>query len=172
MNDDRAFFKLLDELGIPFDTVEHEAVLTAEGLAQRDAGQWEFPVKNIVVEDKSKQLYLVTMHLLTPPLDLKQFAASVRADGRFSFASPETLGAALQVLPGSVTPFAVFNDRKRSVRVILDHRMKEAKTVSAHPLVNTKTTTIAMADLLKLFNYSRHRAQWCALPLKQPSQRE
>jgi Ala-tRNA(Pro) deacylase len=172
MNDDRAFFKLLDELGIASNTVEHEAVLTAEGLAQRDAGQWEFPVKNIVVEDKSKQLFLVTMHLLTPPLDLKQLAASVKADGRFSFASPETLGAALQVLPGSVTPFAVFNDRKRSVRVILDHRMKEAKTVSAHPLVNTKTTTIAMADLLKLFDYSGHRAHWCALPLKQASRRE
>jgi Ala-tRNA(Pro) deacylase len=76
------------------------------------------------------------------------------------------------VLPGSVTPFAVFNDRERCVRVILDHRMKEAKTVSAHPLVNTKTTTIAMADLLKLFDYSGHQAQWCALPLKQTSQRE
>ena len=172
MNDYRAFFKLLDELGIASNTVEHEAVLTAEGLAQRDTGQWEFPVKNIVVEDKSRQLYLVTMHLLTPSLDLKQLSASVRADGRFSFASPETLGATLQVLPGSVTPFAVFNDRKRSVRVILDHRMREAKTVSAHPLINTKTTTIAMADLLKLFDYSGHRPHWCALPLKQVSQRE
>jgi Ala-tRNA(Pro) deacylase len=172
MNDYRAFFKLLDELGIASNTVEHEAVLTAEGLAQRDTGQWEFPVKNIVVEDKSRQLYLVTMHLLTPPLDLKQLAASVRADGRFSFASPETLGATLQVLPGSVTPFAVFNDRKRSVRVILDHRMRQARTLSAHPLINTKTTTVAMADMLKLFDYSGHRAHWCPLPLKQVSQRE
>src|SRR5271165_2177899 len=99
MNDYRAFFKLLDELGIASKTVEHEAVLTAEGLAQRDIGQWEFPVKNIVVEDKSKQLYLVTMHLLTPPLDLKQLAKSIGADGRFSFASPQTLAGALKVLP-------------------------------------------------------------------------
>ncbi len=40
MNDDRAFFNLLDELGIPSQTVEHEAVLTAEGLARRDISNW------------------------------------------------------------------------------------------------------------------------------------
>ena len=167
MNNSRAFFQLLDELGIVSDTVVHEAVLTAEGLAQWDTGQWEFPVKNILVGDKSKQLYLVTMHLLTPPLNLKQLAKTVGADGRFSFASPETLGATLMVLPGSVTPFAVFNDRERKVRVILDNRMREASTVSAHPLDNTMTTTIAMADLLKLFGHSGHQPHWCAVPLKQ-----
>ena len=120
MNDDRAFFALLDELGIPSHTVQHEAVMTAEGLAAPDIAQWEFPVKNIVVEDKVKQLYLVTMHLLTPPLDLKELAKRIGAAGRFSFASPETLGAALKVLPGSVTPFAAFNDRERRVKVVLD----------------------------------------------------
>ncbi len=172
MNDDRAFFQLLDELGIASETVEHEAEFTAEGLAERDTGQWEFPVKNIVVEDKSRKLYLVTMHLLTPPLDLRQLAKSIGADGRFSFASPETLANALKVLPGSVTPFAVFNDRGRKVRVILDQRMRQARTVSAHPLVNTMTTTIALSDLLRIFDHSGHRPQWCALPLKQTVERQ
>ncbi|MGO9484915.1 MAG: prolyl-tRNA synthetase associated domain-containing protein [Rhodomicrobium sp.] len=166
MNDDRAFFALLDELGIPSQTVRHEAVMTAEGLAAQPAAQWEFPVKNIVVEDKVKQLYLVTMHLLTPPLDLKELAKRIGAAGRFSFASPETLGATLKVLPGSVTPFATFNDSQRRVKVVLDERLRKAETVSAHPLVNTATTSIATADLLKLFAHSGHRPLWCALPIK------
>lgn len=167
MNNDRAFFQLLDELGISSQTVEHEAVLTAEGLAQHGGAKWEFPVKNILVEDKSRQLYLVTMHLLTPPLDLKQLAKGIGADGRFSFASPEKLAAALKVLPGSVTPFAVFNDRSGQVRVILDERLRESKTISAHPLINTMTTTIATADLLKLFANSGHRPHWRSMPLKE-----
>lgn len=166
MNNHQAFFQLLASLGITSQTVEHDAVLTAIGLAERDIGQWEFPVKNILVEDKSKQLYLVTMHLLTPPLDLKQLAKTIEADGRLSFASPETLGAALKVLPGSVTPFAVFNDPERKVRLILDKRMRDAETVSAHPLVNTMTTTVALAGLLKLLEHTGHRPHWCALPLK------
>jgi Ala-tRNA(Pro) deacylase len=166
MNNTQAFFQLLDQLGIPSQTVEHEAVLTAEGLANRDLTQWEFPVKNIVVEDKRKQVYLVTMHLLTPQLDLKQLASRLNASGRFSFASPETLAAALGVLPGSVTPFAAFNDRKRKVCLVLDSRLQDAATISAHPLVNTMTTTIAMGDLLKLFAYSGHEPVWCTLPVK------
>ncbi len=166
MNDDRSFFKLLEELGIPSQTAGHEAVLTAEGLARRDISQWEFPVKNILVEDKGKQLYLVTMHLLTPPLDLKELAKRIGANGRFSFASPQTLAATLRVLPGSVTPFATFNDRERKVRVVLDERLRKAATISAHPLVNTATTTIATADLFKLLDYSGHRPLWCALPVK------
>ncbi|KAI95578.1 DNA-binding protein [Rhodomicrobium udaipurense JA643] len=166
MNDWRAFFGLLASLGIAYETVEHEEVHTAQGLASRDVSLWEFPVKNIVVEDKAKQLYLVTMHLLTPPLDLKALAKQLGADGRFSFASPETMGAALKVLPGSVTPFALVNDTERRVRPIFDERMRVSKTVSAHPLVNTMTTTIAMVDLMRLLGVNGHEPNWCALPLK------
>ena len=166
MNNDLAFFQLLGELGIASQTVEHEPVLTADALARGDIAQWEFPVKNIVVEDKHKQLYLVTMHLLTPPLDLKELAKRIGASGRFSFASPATLAAALRVLPGSVTPFATFNDHERKVRVVLDSRLRTAKTISAHPLVNTKTATIATDDLFKLFAHSGHRPLWCELPIK------
>jgi Ala-tRNA(Pro) deacylase len=166
MNGASAFFQLLDRLGIPSQTVEHEAVHTADGLASRDVTQWEFPVKNIVVEDKHKQLYLVTMHLLTPQLDLKALAGRLNATGRFSFASPAILAAVLGVLPGSVTPFAAFNDREQKVRLVLDSRMRHAATISAHPLVNTMTTTIAMGDLLKLLAHSGHEPVWCALPVK------
>jgi Ala-tRNA(Pro) deacylase len=166
MNDANAFFRLLSELGIASQTAEHEAVHTAEGLAQRDATQWEFPVKNIFVEDKSKQLYLITMHLLTPSLDLKELAKRIGATGRFSFASPQMLAATLRVLPGSVTPFAAFNDREHKVKLVLDAQLQRASTISAHPLVNTMTTTIAMADLLKLFDHSGHRLLWCDLPIK------
>ncbi len=166
MNDSHAFFALLDELGIASQTVEHEAVMTAEGLAAQHAAQWEFPVKNILVEDKVKQLYLVTMHLADTAARPQGACQADGAAGRFSFASAETLGATLGVLPGSVTPFAAFNDRQRRVNVVLDERMRKAETVSAHPLVNTATTTIAVADLLKLLAHSGHRPHWCALPLK------
>jgi len=166
MNDAAAFFRLLDDLGVAHQTDEHEAVFTADGLADQEARRWEFPVKNIFVEDKDKQLYLVTMRLDTPPLDLKELAKGVGAAGRFSFAKPEILGAALGVTPGAVTPFAVYNDRDRRVCVVLDDRMKQASTISAHPLVNTMTTTIAMSGLLKLFSHTGHRPLWRSLPVR------
>jgi Ala-tRNA(Pro) deacylase len=165
MNDAPAFFKLLEELGIASETVEHEAVFTAGGLA-RDLSQWEFPVKNAVLEDKNKQLYLVTMHLSSPQLDLKKLAEMLGAAGRFSFARAPSLAGTLNVLPGSVTPFAAFMDRERQVKIVLDARLKSAKTISAHPLVNTMTTTIAMQDFLRLLDFSGHNPVWRTLPFK------
>jgi Ala-tRNA(Pro) deacylase len=106
------------------------------------------------------------MHLLTPALDLNELAKRLAVSGRFSFAAPQRLADTLKVLPGSVTPFAVCNDSECKVRVVLDERMRNSATISAHPLVNTKTTTIAMADLFRLFEHTGHRPQWCALPLK------
>lgn len=167
MNDDRAFFSFLDRLGIASQTIEHDAVFTAAELGNRDLSACEFPVKNILVEDKDGQLFLVTMHLATPPLDLRELARRVGASGRLSFASAEKLAYSLEVRPGSVTPFALFNDRERKVRLVLDERLRKAATISAHPLVNTMTTTMAMPDFLKFLAETQHRPQWIALPLKE-----
>jgi Ala-tRNA(Pro) deacylase len=166
MNNSAAFFHLLDTLGIKSHTVEHEAVFTAAEHAGRDVSGWEFPVKNVLLEDKDKQLYLVTMHLQTPPLDLKELLRLVKANGRFSFASSQRLAGALQVLPGSVTPFALFNDHAGKVRFILDDRLRASKTISAHPLTNTMTTTVATEDFLKFLAHTGHKPMWCSLPLK------
>ena len=62
-----------------------------------------------------KQLYLVTMHLLTPPLNLKELAKRSGAAGRFC--SPGHGWRRASRFSGSVAPFAAFNDRERRVKV-------------------------------------------------------
>jgi len=59
------------------------------------------------------------------------------------------LKQALGVEPGSVTPFALINDRERRVLVILDADMMQAETVNYHPLRNDASTTIRADDLMK-----------------------
>ncbi len=51
----------------------------------------------------------------------------------------ETLG----VTPGSVTAFALVNDRERRVRFVLDRALAEAERVNFHPLTNTATTGVS-----------------------------
>jgi Ala-tRNA(Pro) deacylase len=58
----------------------------------------------------------------------------------------ETLG----VTPGSVTAFALINDRTaHRVRFVLDRTLAEAELVNFHPLTNTATTTISQAGFRK-----------------------
>jgi Ala-tRNA(Pro) deacylase len=53
----------------------------------------------------------------------------------------ETLG----VTPGSVTAFALINDRDRRVSFVLDRALAQAQQVNFHPLTNTATTTVSQA---------------------------
>ena len=53
-------------------------------------------------------------------IELKSLHRLLGASGRFSFGSAELMRETLGVEPGSVTPFAVINDKAGRVTVILD----------------------------------------------------
>jgi Ala-tRNA(Pro) deacylase len=64
--------------------------------------------------------------------------------------------ATLGIEPGAVTPFAAMNDSDRRVSVVLDAALMRHATVNCHPLVNTMTTSIAGADLLRFLEATGH----------------
>ncbi len=55
-----------------------------------------------------------------------------------------------------MTPFAAVNDRAGRVTVILDAAMMAHAVLNFHPLVNSKTTTISRAGLLKFLDATGH----------------
>jgi Ala-tRNA(Pro) deacylase len=64
--------------------------------------------------------------------------------------------ATLGIEPGAVTPFAAMNDSERRVSVVLDAALMRHETVNCHPLVNTMTTSIAGADLIRFLEATGH----------------
>ena len=58
--------------------------------------------------------------------------------------------------PGAVTPFGAINDRGALVTVVLDAAMMADERLSLHPLVNTRTTTLASADLVRFLRACGH----------------
>lgn len=139
-------FARLDALGIRHTTYHHPPLHTvAESVMLRGRLPGAH-CKNLFLKDRKGGLWLVVM-LEDRRLDLKALADRLGAP-RFSFGSPELLQATLGVRPGSVTPFALLNDRERQVTVVLDSEMMAQNPLNYHPLVNTATTAIAAADLL------------------------
>lgn len=110
--------------------------------------------KSLFLRDRKGGLWLVVV-LEERRLDLKALADLLAAP-RFSFGSPELLAEVLGVTPGSVTPFALMNDRERRVRPVLDAEMLRRDPVNYHPLVNTATTAISAADLLRFIAACGH----------------
>lgn len=147
-------FAYLDRLGIAHRTAQHPPLFTVE---QSQALRGQIPgghTKNLFLKDKKGALFLVTA-LEEAVIALKTLHHRLGA-ARFSFGSAELLQATLGVPPGAVTPFAALNDPAGRVTVVLDAAMMERDPLNFHPLVNTMTTTVARADLVKFLAATGH----------------
>ena len=145
----------LAALGIATTTVDHAPVFTVEQsreLRGRIAGAH---TKNLFLRDNKRRYFLVTVDE-ERAVDLKLLRHMVGAKGGLSFASPEALAEHLGVQPGSVSPFAAANDGAGAVQVFLDAALLAAPAINCHPLVNSKTTTIAVADLVAFLRSVDH----------------
>jgi Ala-tRNA(Pro) deacylase len=151
-------FAYLDKLGIATTTVSHPPLFTVEearALRGEIAGAH---TKNLFLVDRKGRLFLVVAEE-DAAIELKSLHRRIGASGRLSFGKPEALRAALGVEPGSVTPFAVINDREGLVTVVLDRALVQHATLNFHPLVNTATISLATADLLRFLAAAGHAPQ-------------
>ena len=157
------FFARLDAIGIAHKTYTHPPVFTvAEAVALRG----QLPgghCKSLFLKDKKGGLWLVVA-LEERRVDLKRLA-DVLAAPRFSFGNAELLYEVLGVKPGSVTPFALVNDRGHRVTIVLDRAMLGHDPLNYHPLENDRTTAISPADLLRFIAGCGHQPRIVDLDL-------
>jgi Ala-tRNA(Pro) deacylase len=148
-------FTFLDGLGIAHRTVTHPPLFTVE---QSQALRGQIPgahTKNLFLKDKKDALFLVVA-LEDAKIELKSLHRLLGATGRFSFGSADLLREVLGVEPGAVTPFGAINDTAARVTLVLDTGLMQHETINCHPLVNTRTTSIAREDLVKFLEATGH----------------
>jgi Ala-tRNA(Pro) deacylase len=146
-------FDYLESLGIATTTVDHEPVFTvaeARHLRRLPGGH----CKSLFLRNKKGRMWLVTVEQ-DRPVDLATLADTLGA-GRLGFASPRRLMSYLGVEPGAVSPFGVVNDPGGEVMVALDRALTEHERINVHPLDNSRTTSIATADLVRFLEATGH----------------
>lgn len=163
MLDPQQLFARLDQLGIAHRTVEHPPVFTVEEAKALRGNLPGHHIKNLFLRNKKEEMWLVVA-LEDRAIDLKRLG-DVLGAGRLSFGSADRLKRTLGVEPGSVTPLSLVNDEARAVQLVLDRGVADGGPVNAHPLVNTMTTALAPADLLRFFDATGHTPRWLDFPL-------
>lgn len=142
-------YNLLDEKGIPFEKMEHEAVYTMEDMDKLGITQKGTSCKNLFLRDaKGKNHYLVTVPE-EKRVDLKILASQVGST-RFSFASAERLMKYLGVEQGSVSPLGILNDESKNVTVVFDEDLQANDAVGVHPNDNTASIWLKFSDLRRI----------------------
>ena len=150
-------FAYFAKLGIKTTTFEHEPLFTVE---QADKIAVSIPgghIKNLFLKDDKKQLWLLVAEDHAK-IELKKVSAALNTKG-LRFADADLLWQTLGVKPGSVTPFALINDPDHKVKVVVDSILLNFEILNAHPLENTATTSIALADFKKFLEATGHEVK-------------
>src|SRR5690606_19763916 len=84
--------------------------------------------KNLFLKDAKGKLFLLTAESHSQ-INLKSLH-KILGCARLSFGKPELLMEVLGVAPGSVTAFALINDRERQVSFVLDENLLGFDTIN------------------------------------------
>ncbi len=158
--------KFLDQNDIKFTFYHHKPVFTVADSSEVDSQILGAHTRNLFLKDKKDKMFLVTLRYDTP-LDLKKLEKIICA-GRLSFGSPERLWTYLGVRPGSVTPFAIINDKENMVTPIWEAGMMAHDIVNFHPLLNSMTIGLTPNDLRRFTTLINRQVQELDLDAARP----
>ncbi len=144
-------YKLLEDEGIWHEIDEHEAVWNMEDLANANLKYPEYDAKNVFVRDDKKQNYYLITVKDDKRVDLKKFREDYETR-KLSFVSENDLMEILGLIPGSVSPFGLLNDKECKVKFYLDKAFVESDKgiLGIHPNDNTATVWIKANDLVDI----------------------
>ena len=131
---------LLKKESYNIDVHEHDPLFTVEDSKRLRGGIIGAHSKNLFLKNKKNSFFLLTCEEASR-IDLKKISKSLGL-GNVSFANEKYLDQYLKIKPGSVSPFALLNDKDVQVSFYLEQTLYESKFVNFHPLINTLTITI------------------------------
>lgn len=141
---------ILKTKNIWFELEEHQAVFNMEDLNELNLKYKDRDAKNIFVrDDKKLNYYLITIKG-DKRIDLKQFRKDFNTRN-LSFASSEDLMEILNLIPGSVSPLGLLNDKNLKVKFYIDkYFLNDTGIIGIHPNENTATLWIKTEDLIEI----------------------
>ncbi|MEA4923750.1 MAG: prolyl-tRNA synthetase associated domain-containing protein [Syntrophomonadaceae bacterium] len=138
--------RVLQELNIEYELVEHPAAFTVADMDKLGMDRFGTGCKNLFLrDDKGRRHFLVVMakdKTADLPSLQKQLGCS-----RLGFASEERLYKYLQLHKGEVTPLGIINDAQATVEVVIDKDLTGPNRLGVHPNDNTASVWLAFEAL-------------------------
>ncbi len=150
MTQQEKVYKALDELGIAYKVIHHEAVCTIEDMDAMGIFTDGEVCKNLFLRNANGKTHYVVSMLKDKHPDIQQDIRSQLGCSRLSFGSDERLLKHLGLEPGAVSPFGILNDDDADVNVVLDSDLKTVDGyIGFHPNDNTAFLWLKFNDLIK-----------------------
>ena len=150
MTQQEKVYKALDDLGIEYKVIHHEAVCTIEDMDAMGIFTDGEVCKNLFLRNANGKTHYVVSMLKDKHPDIQQDIRSQLGCSRLSFGSDERLLKHLGLEPGAVSPFGILNDDDADVNVVLDSDLKTVDGyIGFHPNDNTAFLWLRFDDLIR-----------------------
>lgn len=143
-------YDALEELGIPFARMDHEAIYTIEGCHAIEEFLGISLCKNLFLCNSRKTKFYLLLMPGEKRFVTKEFCPLINSP-RLSFAPEEFMVKFLDITPGSVSVMGLLNDKEHQVQLVIDEEVLKEEYLGCHPCINTSSIRIATRDLLEKF---------------------
>lgn len=157
------FYTFLEKNRIEYERYDHPPVYTVEEARRLVPPLPAAKTKNLFLRDKKGQRHFLLIVPADKKVDIKALPQVVGST-HLSFGSAQRLKKYLGVEPGAVTLFAIFNDPRQAVELIVDENLWEAEAFQFHPLVNTSTLVISREHLKRFIAKTGHEVRVLNVP--------
>ena len=141
-------YEFLDNLGVPYEKYEHEAIMTIEAAEELDKKMGLEICKNLFLSTRhSTEFYLILM-VGSKKFNTGKVSKQINVP-RMTFAGDDYMLEYLDISPGSVSPLGLMNDKGNNVNLLIDEDVLNMEKIAVHPCVNTATLVINTKDLIE-----------------------
>lgn len=149
-------YDVLDQLGISYQRVDHEALQTIAACEEVDRTLDIEICKNLFLCNRQKTSFYLLLLPGDKPLQTKELSKQIPSS-RLSFASGEDMEKYLNVTPGSATVMGLLFDPENQVQLLIDEDLLEEEYFGCHPCINTSSIKLKTEDVLeKYLKYVHH----------------
>ena len=155
-------YDFLDSLNIPYQRVDHEALMTIEACKDVDKILDAVICKNLFLCNRQE----TNFYLLLLPVDKKfktkkvsslprekkiqtKGISSQLGVARLSFGNETYMEKYLDITPGSVSVLGLMNDKEHHVQLLIDEDLLKEPYIGCHPCINTSSLKIDMKDMME-----------------------
>ncbi len=145
-----AVYELLDSLGIPYQSCDHDAAFTMEACREADKALGVEMCKNLFLRNRQGTRYYLLLMPDGKPFKTKELSAQINS-ARLSFGDGADMERLLGLSPGSVSILGLMNDTGREVTLLCDEDLRGHEYIGCHPCVNTSSLRLKTADVFGTF---------------------
>lgn len=148
LSKEMAVYDLLDELGVAYQRVDHEALMTIEACEAVDDLLGIEICKNLFLCNRQKTKFYLLLMPGKKPFKTKELSKQI-GSARLSFADANHMEEFLNITPGSVSVLGLMNDKENQVQLLIDEEVLEAERFGCHPCINTSSLSMRTKDVIE-----------------------